>query len=688
MKKQLKLLLLFTLIRSACLAQTDREFWFAVPQVDDNKAQYNIPVVVRMTSFAAPATVTLSLPANPSFIPISISLPANSTQSIDLSQWLDLLQTTPSNTLQNKGLLIQSTADITAYYEVVSSYCGCNPEVFSLKGRNALGNEFYISSQYTYNIDTVRAPAATTSFDMVATKDHTTITVTPAQPIVGHAANIPFTLVLNKGQTYSATGLYRDLDHHLQGSHIVSDQPIAVTVKDDLVRGDGNCDDLIGDQTIPTNVTGSEYVVSKGYLVPKDRVFVLAITDNTPIFLDGNASASVNLNKGQSWTFDLSNPSTYLRSNKNFYVYQVTGNGCELGSAIIPKINCTGSSSVSVVRSSNDRFGVMLITKDGNQGSFTVNGDPAIIGPGNFTPVPGTGGVYVAGTIDLSAYLPAGSVFNFSNPAGKFSMGFINGDAKEGCRYGFFSDYKASNVSTTQIEICPNGSTRLNAFGGVSYEWSPAASLSDPHIADPVATPSVTTRYKALITEADGCQDSAFVNVSIRPAPVFHAPPDTGACTGAGVVLASANAESYIYQWSPATGLDDPSAPYPMARPAASTVYTLKISDPVCAVYNSSFTVRVTITGGELFVVPNAFTPNGDGHNDCFGITHWGDVTIEELSIFNRLGLRVFTTRNPSDCWDGAFRGHPQPTGVYAYVIRAHTFCGEVTRTGTLTLIR
>ena len=99
--------------------------------------------------------------------------------------------------------------------------------------------------------------------------------------------------------------------------------------------------------------------------------------------------------------------------------------------------------------------------------------------------------------------------------------------------------------------------------------------------------------------------------------------------------------------------------------------------------------VKVTAIGKNLFVVPVAFSPNGDGHNDCFGIRRKGDVTIEEFSIYDRWGMGVFTTtRNPSECWDGNFRGRPQETGTYVYVIKARSFCGEITRTGVVILVR
>jgi gliding motility-associated-like protein len=315
--------------------------------------------------------------------------------------------------------------------------------------------------------------------------------------------------------------------------------------------------------------------------------------------------------------------------------------------------------------------------------------------------------------------------------------------------------------------ICKGDPAQLYASGGGTYSWSPAAGLDDPASATPIARPGATTRYTLTLTDPNQCIEQDSVTVSVKAVPFFHAPPDEDVCIGFGVSLKSDNASGYIYAWSPATGLDNPFAPEPIASPVISIDYSLHISDSLCAAYDSNFTVvvivkpipvigsekdndincsvhtaqlrasggasyvwtpaaglsnplssdpvasidstttfivkgtgsngcyafdtltvKVTATGANTFVVPNAFTPNGDGHNDCFGVTRWGDVQLEEMVIFNRWGQRVFGTRNPSDCWDGTYGGKPQPAGAYPYVIRAHTFCGEITKTGLVMLIR
>jgi gliding motility-associated-like protein len=86
--------------------------------------------------------------------------------------------------------------------------------------------------------------------------------------------------------------------------------------------------------------------------------------------------------------------------------------------------------------------------------------------------------------------------------------------------------------------------------------------------------------------------------------------------------------------------------------------------------------------------VANAFTPNNDGLNDCFGLKYWGRVSTLDFSVFNRHGMRVFYTTNPQDCWDGTYNGVPQPGGGYAYQIEATTTCGTIYRKGIVILVR
>jgi len=71
-------------------------------------------------------------------------------------------------------------------------------------------------------------------------------------------------------------------------------------------------------------------------------------------------------------------------------------------------------------------------------------------------------------------------------------------------------------------------------------------------------------------------------------------------------------------------------------------------------------------------LVPNAFSPNGDGTNDLFRPVLAPDcpVTQYSLAVYNRFGQRVFFSAKPEQGWDGLFNGQPAEVGTYMYDLR------------------
>jgi hypothetical protein len=67
--------------------------------------------------------------------------------------------------------------------------------------------------------------------------------------------------------------------------------------------------------------------------------------------------------------------------------------------------------------------------------------------------------------------------------------------------------------------LCEGASATLRASGGASFRWSPADGLDCDECAQPVATPSATTRYQVVATNPGGCADTASVLVTVLPAP-------------------------------------------------------------------------------------------------------------------------------------------------------------------------
>ncbi|MFN3848498.1 MAG: gliding motility-associated C-terminal domain-containing protein [Spirosomataceae bacterium] len=98
----------------------------------------------------------------------------------------------------------------------------------------------------------------------------------------------------------------------------------------------------------------------------------------------------------------------------------------------------------------------------------------------------------------------------------------------------------------------------------------------------------------------------------------------------------------------------------------------------------------VSIPIKPLILVPEAFTPNGDGINDEFKVVGTlRRVTDFEMSIYNRWGTEVFRTMDKDTPWDGKLGGADIPTGLYIYKIKSKFSTGiEVDKKGSILLMR
>ncbi len=83
---------------------------------------------------------------------------------------------------------------------------------------------------------------------------------------------------------------------------------------------------------------------------------------------------------------------------------------------------------------------------------------------------------------------------------------------------------------------------------------------------------------------------------------------------------------------------------------------------------SDSVTVIVLNPDTSTLIVPDAFTPNGDGINDEMKVLMY-DISRFEFKIYNKWGQRVFMTRSEDDGWNGEFNGVAQPMGLYNYIV-------------------
>ena len=536
----------FLLISDAVCSQIDNLFWFAAPDISQTHG--DDPIFIRLSSMSDPVNYVLSMPANPVFVPISGSIGPNATVSIPLTAFKSTIENSPPDHVNSKGVLLTTDNLVTAYYEEANN---SNPGIFSLKGQNALGTEFYIVSQNSY-----KNHAYTDDFEsieIVAIEDNTLVTVVPTDDVVGYPANSTITVNLNRGETYSVRSIHQQAANTLAGSHIVSSKPIAVTWSDDSIETGGW--DAAGDQLVPVSIVGTEYIAIKGFANNtagdnEERIYIVGTATGTDVSIDGFFVQTIGKGELLTYLIPPASPTAYIQSTLPVYILHLSGFPDEAGASMLPQIFCTGSQQIGFYRTSTNEFALMILTLEGNQGSFTMDGSSAIIQASDFSTVPGTAGTWVYARKPMTAaQLGVGSHL-LANGEGKFHLGIINklGGSAE---YGYFSYFSSINLGVDRT-ICHGSSTILNGGQGwTTYLWEKEAGGVWTTIGGNTQTISVSDSglYRCSVT-GQNCALQDDIRVSWYPAEEPDITGDTSVCLGANLVSYAASPDFDPYDWS------------------------------------------------------------------------------------------------------------------------------------------
>ncbi len=135
--------------------------------------------------------------------------------------------------------------------------------------------------------------------------------------------------------------------------------------------------------------------------------------------------------------------------------------------------------------------------------------------------------------------------------------------------------------------ICNGASTQIVAVGSsgaptYTYAWSPTTALTSATIANPFASPTVTTTYVVTMTDINGCTATDDVVITVNNRPIANAGSDVTICEGLSTpLLASATngTAPYNYSWNPTNGLSAGNVANPTANPTVTTTYTVLVAD-------------------------------------------------------------------------------------------------------------
>jgi len=126
--------------------------------------------------------------------------------------------------------------------------------------------------------------------------------------------------------------------------------------------------------------------------------------------------------------------------------------------------------------------------------------------------------------------------------------------------------------------ICFDMSLEIVASGGASYLWSPSSTLTNLNIANPIATPGVTTTYDVSITDVNNCVWDTFITITTTNIfPIANAGIDTFVCIGDSTQLSASGGTTFI--WDTSLNMINPNSATPVVFPTQNTTYFVEVSN-------------------------------------------------------------------------------------------------------------
>ncbi len=519
-----------------------------------------------------------------------------------------------SELIDNKSVLVQ-TADTVAVYAL--NFQTATADAAVIYPTKSLGTEYRV--QAFYGLDGFGT--LNSELLIVATADGTTIEITPAcTTFAGQPPGVPFTIQLNAGQSYQVQALNGVDD--LTGSVVRGTpesggcRPFAVfsgSVCPDVPTGCFACDHVF-EENLPTSFWGTKYFTVPWANTTAYLYRILADQDNTNVSIDGGAS--ITLNAGQFNETIGASGTHCITSDRPVSVAQfMQGSDCSGGQsdpALLilngeeQKINDITFATVISPNITSQFINVIVDANDINNVTLDGNTVPSI----QFTSFPSCSDhAYAQLALDQASH-------RISCPNGLTGYVYGTGPNYETYAYsvGAFSSLPTLNYDTVFCGLDTTDFVTLSPPQPVfNPYWTVASNPNDTLFEGLVYTfqPNASDVYVLTGTEnVSGCTQQYFFSIELAdpPATSIMAPSSVCAYTPVPIDLQLVPNGTYLYQWTPEAGLNNPNAQDPIATAAHNTWYHVTVSTLTgCAATEDS--VLVTVTPGDVLNVDAVSDP-------------------------------------------------------------------------------
>jgi gliding motility-associated-like protein len=240
--------------------------------------------------------------------------------------------------------------------------------------------------------------------------------------------------------------------------------------------------------------------------------------------------------------------------------------------------------------------------------------------------------------------------------------------------------------SSGNQSICPGESVTLLVAASEEVSWSTGQNGNSITV-----SPATTSTYTASATDANGCSASLDIVVTVIDGGSVIAQNDNATVASGQSVTVPVLTNDTGFGGNPVITVNpnsgsaqveaDGTITYTAEEGFSGTVvFTYVICSSVCTEICDEANVTIVVTKettptDDEFILPEGFSPNGDGINDFFIVPNLANYPNTQIVIFNRWGTKVFESDNYQNDWNGISQsplnvgGDELPEGTYFYIL-------------------